>query len=182
LKVGNPGNTINPGWFQPVDLSPAEDSTCIDNGADCYEAAINTCAGGTWKIGDFVPKETGNMVGPTAHGTQLLIESDPGADWDPGQKRVIGSCANPSNYTCATPGLTMSPRIVPLPVFDLELYMATGGPGQGTIKIVNILGFFVDRMDGNDVIGYLIRKKGLHVPGAGVPIGASFMSTIHLIR
>jgi hypothetical protein len=37
-------------------------------------------------------------------------------------------------------------------------------------------------MDGNDVVGYLITMKGMHLPGPGVPIGASFMSTIHLIR
>ena len=184
LKVGAPSGTITPGWFQALDLSPAEDSTCTSAGGDCYEAAITGCAGGTWKIGDFVPKENGDMVGPTGHGTADLIALDPSADWDPTSKRIINSCVGPP-YTCTTPGYKMSPRVVAIPVFDLELYMATGGPGNGTVKIVNILGFFVDRVGNpqNSVTGYLIRLAALKSPGAGgVAGGASFLSQIMLIR
>jgi Flp pilus assembly protein TadG len=184
LKLGSPGDTINPGWFQALDLSPAPDSTCTSAGADCYEAAIVGCAGGTWKIGDMVPKENGNMVGPTGHGTQDLINLDLQADWDPTHKRIINSCVGPP-YTCATPGYTISPRVVAIPVFDLELYLATGGPGNGTVKIVNILGFFVDRVEHpqNTVVGYLINKKELYNPGGGGVAGqASFLRQIMLIR
>ena len=182
LKPGNPGDTINPGWFQGLDLSPAADSTCTDEGADCYESAILGCAGGTWKIGDFPPKQTGNMMGPTMHGTQDLINLDPTAQWDPAGKRVINSCVGPP-YTCTTLGYKTSPRIVAVPVFDLELYLATGGPGNGTVKIVNILGFFVDHVDHDAVTGYLIRLAALRSPGAGGVAGqASFLSQIMLIR
>ena len=69
-----------------------------------------------------------------------------------------------------------------IPVFDLELYIATGGPGNGTVRIVNILGFFVDRMGGfhgNDVVGYLINKKEVFDPSkGGVPTGASFIKSV----
>jgi hypothetical protein len=182
LKPGNPGDTINPGWFQGLDLSPAADSTCINEGAACYESAIIGCAGGTWKIGDFPPKQTGNMMGPTMHGTQELVNLDPTADWDPTSKRIINSCVGPP-YTCSTPGYSTSPRIVAVPVFDLELYLATGGPGNGTVKIVNILGFFVDHVDPDSVTGYLIRKAALYSPGAGGVAGqASFLTQIMLIR
>jgi putative Flp pilus-assembly TadE/G-like protein len=182
LKTGSPGSTINPGWFQPLDLSPAPDSTCTNSGAQCYKSAILGCAGGTWKIGDFVPKENGNMIGPTAQGTQDLIDLDPLASWDPSTNTISGSCANVLNYTCPVPGLNVSPRVVAIPVFDLELYVATGGPGNGTVKIVNILGFFVDRVVGNDVVGYLINKKGSYRSGSNMPPGASFLKQIILIR
>jgi putative Flp pilus-assembly TadE/G-like protein len=182
LKPGNPGDTINPGWFQGLDLSPAADSTCINEGADCYESAILGCAGGTWKIGDFPPKQTGNMMGPTIHGTQDLINLDPSAQWDATNKRIVNSCVGPP-YTCTTPGYKTTPRIVAIPVFDLELYLATGGPGNGTVKIVNILGFFVDHVDSNSVTGYLIRLAALKSPGAGGVAGqASFLTQIMLIR
>ena len=184
LKVGAPSGTITPGWFQALDLSSASDSTCASAGADCYEAAIVGCAGGTWKIGDFVPKENGDMVGPTGHGTQDLINLDPFADWDPTTKRIVNSCVGPP-YTCSVPGYTISPRVVAIPVFDLELYMNTGGPGNGTVKIVNILGFFVDRVENpqNSVTGYLINKKELYNPGGGGVAGqASFLRQIMLIR
>jgi Flp pilus assembly protein TadG len=183
LKVGNPHDSVNPGWFQALDLSPAPDSTCTNNGAQCYKSAIAGCAGGTWKIGDMVPKENGNMVGPTNQGTQDLIDLDPLAGWDPINKQIINSCANPANYTCTTPGWNMSPRVVAVPIFDLELYMATGGPGNGTVKIVNILGFFVDSYSNGTVTGYLINKKGSYNPGApGVAGPTSFLKTVILIR
>jgi Flp pilus assembly protein TadG len=183
LKIGSPSGTITPGWFQALDLSPAPDSTCTSAGADCYEAAIIGCAGGTWKIGDFVPKENGNMIGPTDHGTQELIDMDPLADWDPVNKRIINSCANPANYTCAQPGYTLSPRVVAIPLFDLELYMATGGPGNGTVKIVNLMGFFVDNVEHGTVTGYLINKKGSYNPGGGGVAGpTSFLKQVLLIR
>jgi hypothetical protein len=182
LKPGNPGDTITPSFFQGLDLSPAADSTCIDEGAECYEQAIVGCAGGTWKIGDFPPIQTGNMMGPTIHGTQDLINLDLTADWDPTNKRIINSCVGPP-YTCSTPGFKTSPRIVAVPVFDLELYLATGGPGNGTVKIVNILGFFVDSVSHDSVTGYLIRKAALRSPGAGGVAGqASFLTQIMLIR
>lgn len=184
LKIGNPADTIHPSYFMALDLSPAVDSTCINEGAECYEQAIVGCAGGTWKIGDTPPKEGGNMVGPTSHGVQELINLDLGADWDATNKRVTGSCVGPP-YTCSTPGLTISPRVVAVPVFDVELYLATGGgPGNGTVKIVNILGFFVDRIDPNgDVVGYLINKKETFKAGAGGVAGqASFLKQIMLIR
>ncbi|HEX7780016.1 MAG TPA: hypothetical protein VF424_12280, partial [Vicinamibacterales bacterium] len=172
-----------PGWFQALDLSPAADSTCINNGAQCYKSAISGCAGGTWKIGDMVPKENGNMVGPTNQGTQDLIDLDPLAGWDPINKQIINSCANPANYTCTQPGWNMSPRVVAVPIFDLELYMATGGPGNGTVKIVNILGFFVDSYSNGTVTGYLINKKGSYNSSApGVAGPTSFLKTVILIR
>jgi len=182
IKVGNPGDTINPSWFQPLDLSSAADATCTNNGGSCYEEAIYSCAGGTWHIGDLVPKETGNMVGPTDHGTEVLWNKDPDARWDSTNKRIINSCVGPP-YTCSEQGFTMSPRVVAIPVFDLQLYMATGGPGQGTVKIVNILGFFIDSYDHGTVTGYLITKKSLYSPGHGGVAGqASFMRQIMLIR
>ena len=183
LKLGSPGDAINPGWFQALDLSPAPDSTCTNAGAQCYESAIMGCAGGTWKIGDFVPKENGNMIGPTNHGAQDLIDLDPLADWDPINKQIINSCAVPGNYTCSQQGFRISPRVVAIPLFDLELYMATGGPGNGTVKIVNILGFFVDRVAHGEVTGYLINTKGQYNPGGGSIAGpTSFLKQVLLIR
>jgi Putative Flp pilus-assembly TadE/G-like len=180
LKTGNSQDTINPGWFQALDLSSAPDATCGNGGGSCYRDAISSCAGGTWKIGDMVPKENGNMVGPTNQGTLDLVNLDPNADWD--GTKIVNSCVGPP-YTCTTPGLKLSPRVVAIPVFDLELYMATGGPGNGTVKIVNILGFFVDRFDHGTVTGYLINKKGsLNTGGGSVAGPSSFLKQVTLIR
>ena len=66
------------------------------------------------------------MVGPTNHGTEILVNSDFSADWDPTNKRIINSCVGPP-YTCSTPGYSMSPRVVAIPVFDLELTSPPAG-------------------------------------------------------
>jgi Flp pilus assembly protein TadG len=194
LKTGNAGDTINPGWFQALDLSsgiPVEDDDDSDDkgkdkdqsgnpGGAGYEHNISHCVKRIWAVGNDIPKENGNMVGPTKHGVEELIALDPDAEWD-GQK-VINSCVEPP-YSCTNPGYTQSPRIVALPVFDLQKYLETGGPGNGTVHIVNILGFFVDRMDGNDVVGYLAKKSDLKVKGGGsVAPSASFIKAIQLVR
>jgi Flp pilus assembly protein TadG len=179
LKVGQPGDTINPGWFQALDLG------VCGHGAACYRDEISGCVNSPYGIGDDAPKKTGNMVGPTAQGVGDLISLDSNASWDPATKSIMNSCVGPP-YTCSQPGYIQSPRVVAIPVFDLELYLQTGGPGNGTVRIVNILGFFVDRMGGfhgNDVVGYLINKKEVFDPShSGVPTGASFIKSVWLIR
>ena len=179
LKVGQPGDAINPGWFQALDLG------VCGHGASCYRDEISGCVNSPYGIGDDAPKKNGNMVGPTAQGVADLIALDPNAQWDPGTKSIINSCVGPP-YTCSQPGYIQSPRVVAIPVFDLELYIATGGPGNGTVRIVNILGFFVDHMGGfhgNDVVGYLINKKEMIDPTKGnVPLSASFIKSVMLIR
>ena len=121
------------------------------------------------------------LVGPTKQGVDDLIALDPKAWWDPNEKKVKDSCTD--DNSCTTKGLTQSPRIVPVPVFDLDLYMQTGGPGKGSVLIVNILGFFVDKMQGNDVEGYLMTMPDLLVSnGGGVAQNGSFIKAIRLVR
>ena len=178
LKVGSPHDAINPGWFQPLDVT--------GGGGAAYRANISGCVGKIWKIGDDIPKENGNMIGPTKQGTDDLIALDPNATWDNINKVVTGSCV--ANNSCVDANgqpiqYSESPRIVAIPVFDLDYYLQTGGTGNGTVRIVNILGFFVTAMSGNDVTGYLCTKPSLLVAGGGTIASASaFVKVITLIR
>ena len=124
------------------------------------------------------------MVGPTGQGTGDLFAMDPNADWDPDTKQVINSCVGPP-YTCSVAGMTHSPRVVAIPIFDLAEYMATGGPGNGTVRIVNILGFFIDRIEApqNTVVGYLATIPSLKVTGGGsITPESSFAKVVQLVR
>jgi hypothetical protein len=83
--------------------------------------------------------------------------------------------------------LKQSPRIVAIPVFNTQEYWATGGPGQGTVHIEQVLGFFVDRLEGKggnkDVVGYLASEVGLKVSNrGGVAPQAAFLKVIQLVR
>jgi hypothetical protein len=183
LKYGSPNSTINPGWFQPLDLDGG------GGGAAEFRSDIAGCSGVVISIGDLIPKENGNMIGPTKQGIGDLIDLDPNATWDPtangGQGAVINSCV--TNPPCPLGAVYQhSPRIVALPVFDLAEYLDTGGPGNGDVLVTNILGFFVKEMTGQgqqDVTGVLVSKPALIVNGAGGVAGpASFIKSVILIR
>ncbi len=176
LKTGSPHDTINPGWFQPVRLPG-------NTGGDDYRDDWTSCSGNTFSIGDYLPKENGNMIGPTQQGVSALIAQDPNATWNYTTKQVDNSCWE--NGSCVgNPGAKQSPRIVALPVFDLQDYLMNGGQqGNQPVKIVNILGFFVLNMVGNDVRGILMTAPGLFNSGGGSVAGpASFLQTVRLVR
>ena len=129
------------------------------------------------EMGDTLQSENGNMIGPTRQGVNDLIALDPNADWDPTTKSVIGSCAQ-----SASPCASHSPRIVAIPVFDTGQYYSGKMNGQVTLTIVNILGFFIDDMQGNDVVGYLTEAPGLSTGNSTVSPASSFLSQIQLVR
>jgi hypothetical protein len=118
------------------------------------------------------------MIGPTRQGFDDLVLLDPGARWSGGM--ITGGCCGQA-----------SPRVVPLAIFDIDDFQKrrittdwTGCPGGGScITVVNILGFFVDRMVGNDVVGYLMTIPGEYdAAGGDVVDDASFTKVIQLIR
>jgi hypothetical protein len=167
LKVGNPQQAIRPGWFFPVALA-------ANPGGDEYRDAIAGCIGVPYSIGDFMPVEPGNMIGPTKQGVDDLIAMDPNASW--GDTGVSGGCM-------ASGSCTLSPRVVAIPVFDLDVYYQGKTGGRIDIKIVNILGFFIEQMSGNDVVGYLMTHPSLYTAGRDtVSDESAFSKTIMLIR
>lgn len=174
LKQGGPSTAIGPGVFQPVRIPRFDGNS---TGGDDYRNNIATCAGIPIEIGDVLESENGNMIGPTRQGVNDLIALDPNAQWDTNTNSVINSCAT------ATPSCGRSPRIVAVPVYNTATYDTTRRQGLPTFTIVNILGFFIDRMQGNNVVGYLTEAPGL-VTSANAPIdpSAAFLYSIQLIR
>ncbi len=175
LKAGGPQTSISPGVFFPVRLPVYGGSS---TGGNDYSNNIAGCNGIAIPIGSFLESENGNMVGPTAHGVADLIAQDPNAEWDPSTKSVVNSCAQGSPACGAR-----SPRVVAIPIFDVALYESTKRQGLPQFKIVNILGFFLDDMQGNDVVGYLTEVPGLST-GSNSTIDplAAFLSQVQLIR
>jgi Flp pilus assembly protein TadG len=174
LKQGGPQTAIGPGVFQPVRI-PRYDGN--STGGSDYEDNIQSCSGLPIGIGDVLESENGNMIGPTKHGVDALIAMDPNAQWDPTTKSVINSCAQ------ATPSCGgNSPRVVAVPVYNTAVYDSTRRQGLPTFTIVNILGFFIDRMQGNDVVGYLTEAPGLMTGQATINPQSAFLWQIQLIR
>ena len=181
LKISSSETRLSAGWFLALDL-PNPDGTSGSGGAD-YRENIRNCNGSIFSIGQTIPTETGNMIGPTKQGVEDLVAKDPSATWDAGAKAVTGSCAP---GVCADGKYyPRSPRIVPVPLFSIDDYFAGAPTGKGAITITNIMGFFIEGMGGagnKDVIGRLVAIPGMTVGTGGVDETATFLYTVKLVR
>ena len=160
LKHGNPNAAISASHFYPISLPGGE-------GGAYYEENIGSCWPGVLEIGQRVPVEPGNMTGPTDQGTQVLINRDPAAYWNDAERRVISTYGR-------------SPRIIVIPAFDPDEYERSRTHGNVDIVVSNLLAFFVENMNGPDVVGRLVPFTGLR-RGNGAPSGA-FLRNIRLVQ
>jgi Flp pilus assembly protein TadG len=190
LKSEPNGDQLSPGWYQLLDFTSGA------GGADEVRNAIASCQGGKQGVGGNLLQQTGSLGTNIADTVNQLYALDPSAHYVPGQG-VIDSCADTRScsklvpddtgngfHPVPDPNRTISPRILIVPVFDPVLFFASGG---ATIKIVNLLGFFIDApMAGPpdfDLRGILVLQPGLFSAGFGsVPSAASFLKIIQLIR
>lgn len=141
-------------------------------GASDYRDDIATCNSSKIAIGATPPPENGNMVGPTAQGTQDLIDLDPNAHWDTYCNCVQGSAFG-----------SHSPRVVVIPVYDPIVF--ANGPQQGKnidLKFNNFIGFFIEPMQGNQVVGRITPVNGLFDGNAGPAPAGAFPRVIRLVQ
>jgi hypothetical protein len=181
LKIGSAQDRLSSGWFQPLDLIMSDGSTA-SGGAD-YRANIGGCSGHIYAIGDTIATEQGNMIGPTSQGVGDLVAKDPNAIWDQATQSVTNSCA---------PGVcpdglwhARSPRIVAIPLFNIDSFFAGSPNGKTTVTISNIMGFFVEGMGGagnKDVIGRLVAIPGITTNGGTVDATSAFLQKVILVR
>jgi Flp pilus assembly protein TadG len=140
-------------------------------GGNDYRWNIANCNQSIVPFNHPLTPEPGNMVGPTRQGMNDLIARDPSAYWD-GQENKVVSNMHPS------------PRVIIIPLFD-PVYYAEGKQNgrNASLKAVNYLGFFLEEMRGNEVVGYITPVGGLR-KGAGfgpAPVGA-FPKSIRLVQ
>jgi hypothetical protein len=128
-----------------------------------------------------------------------LVQQDSFARWDP-TVQVGPPGSPPGGVVDNTGSINMSsPRIRPLPVFDLNSYMTSCSPSSLTcvVKIVNVIGFFVegtcDTVVATDcdpaipltdqIVGRIVHLPGSIVAPAGMPVHeSSFVKSIVLVR
>jgi Flp pilus assembly protein TadG len=169
MKSGNPAQALTAGWFFPIDLPlPGGPST----GGERYRTNIASCNSLPVSIGDLLWTEPGNMIGPTNQGVGDLIAQDPGATWN--GTDVVGGAF----------GINNSPRIVPIPIFNVDAYyFQDKTSGRFQLQVTNILGFFVEQMQGNDVTGILLPYRAQFNPGAAnVETTSAFLYSVVLVR
>jgi len=163
IRAGT-GNNIEPtmyfSWKMPGD----------DIGADFYRENIMHCNRSVVGFGFLMTQEPGNMNGPTISGVQDLIDQDPDAYWDDVHNKVH-STKNPS------------PRIFPIPLYDPEYYAWGKANGRNAdLRTANWLGFFVERIDGNNVTGRITPILGVIDEDAGPAPAGVFPQAIRLVE
>jgi len=156
-------NTIKPGMYFPLRLPGS-------NGSNDYRENISLCDGTTMHFGDGLTAEPAATPGDTTFGVSELIAQDPGAYWDSAKSRVV-STRSPS------------PRVVVVPVYD-PLYFNQGKiAGNFTqIRISNMVGFFIEDLIGNDVLGRIVPVSALIDNTAAPAPTGSFPRVVRLVE
>jgi hypothetical protein len=109
-------------------------------------------------------------VGPTVQGVEGLIARDPNAYWNTATNKVAGS---------AFPG--QSPRVAPIPLYDPIYYEEGKQNGRfADFKVANWIGFFFERVVGNQIYGRIIPITGIATSGPA-PAGL-FPRAIRLVQ
>jgi hypothetical protein len=141
------------------------------SGGNDYRWNIANCNSTLVPFGFQMTPEPGNMVGPTKQGMDDLIAKDPNAYWDTLNNKVVSS-------------MHPSPRVVAIPLFDPYIYESGKKTGRGAdFTAVNFLGFFVERMQGNTVVGRVTPIGGLRKgTGFGPAPQGAFPKVIRLVQ
>ena len=162
LKANNESK-MNPSFYYPWDMEGH------DMGADDYRWNIGNCNIQILGFGEIFTTKPGNMVGPTAEGMDDLIARDPNAYWNESTQEPVSQ-------------MKPSPRVVAIPLFDPVYYAEGKQVGRNaSMKFVNYLGFFIERMQGNEVVGRITPIGGLRRGNGPAPANA-FPKAIRLIE
>lgn len=142
---GNNNSNSNP-WLTPGNYGAV---ALGSNGASTYRENIRNGYQGLVQIGDLLPTEPGNMVGPTSQGVNDLIAKDPSA-------YMVRNAAG--RWVVMSPNFPVneSPRIVPIPLYS---YAHSPGNGRSNFKVTNIAFFFVEGSNGRDVWGRFVASR-----------------------
>jgi len=155
---------VTASWYNPWDLPGS-------TGADDYRDNIAGCNSAILGFGDKMTPEPGNMVGPTAQGMRDRINLDSNAHWDTGCNCVQGSNSR------------ISPRIVIIPTYDPQVFADGRSHGRNLdLQIVSFIGFFLEDMRGNDVVGRVTPVTGVIDGDLGPAPNGAFPAVIRLVQ
>ena len=153
-----PQATIKPWQYLPIEIPNSQ----FGAGAAALRSNTNDCAAGQVRLGDainIVPGDLHSNALSIIDGLTDLIAADPNAVWNAATRRVDNSCADVLVGRCAS----MSPRIIAIALYDPETLADDSAPGlPASVTVNNIVGLFVESVNGTNITGYLTTHPGLH--------------------
>jgi hypothetical protein len=157
------GSNIAPSTYFPYSMAGI-------TGADEYEWNIGNCNQTIMGYDEMLLSEPGNMVGPTSSGMDALIARDPYAHWDTAANKVVST-------------MYPSPRVVAIPLFDPVFYDTGKRNGRNAdFRVVNYMGFFIEEMQGGNVVGRITPIGGLLSGSEGPAPTGAFPVAIILVQ
>lgn len=168
------GSLISGSWFGALAVPRSDNGGRASFGSPSYVANIESCNGTFTSFGTRIDTLPGNRTGPTAQGVGTLMDGDPSAYWDAGSKRIRGGCM--AAGTCAK-----SSRLIAVAMIDVNDF--ANGAGSSRVTVRNLVGFFIEGLDGADLVGYLTYYPGVATKSAPqVPGQSSFLKAAVLAR
>lgn len=166
IRAGT-GNQITPSFYFSLAIGGNAGGTA---GGDPYRWNIANCNTTYMHFGELLTQEPGNMVGPTVSGAWDLYNQDPTAYWD-------------SSCNCVKSPLRKSPRVFPIPLYDPIYYDEGKRNGRNAdLKVANWIGFFLEDIQGNNIIGRITPITGMLQAGAGPAPAGAFPVAIRLVK
>jgi hypothetical protein len=142
------------------------------------QANVESCNGESIAIGSTLRPLGSGSLGSIRAGLDGVFDDDPTASWNPGLGRIQNSCAS-DNPPCRP----FSPRLLALPVFDVARYDETRWSGNPEIRVVNVLGFFVEEYPGATIVGRFAPYPGQFNHNLSSLLSESaFLRTAMLVR
>jgi Flp pilus assembly protein TadG len=164
LRAGG-GNNISPTFYYSWKMDDAI-------GGDFYRENIAECNQAVFEYESVMTQEPGNMVGPTVQGIEDLILQDPNAYWE-----------DEPGCNCVRTDQARSPRVFPIPLYDPDLYDQGKVNGRNATLIMrNWIGFFVEELNGNQVVGRITPILGTINPDAGPAPAGVFPLAVQLVE
>lgn len=144
-----------------------------------FAGNLASCNGLPVYIGDTLALDNTGTITQATTAAAARVAQDTVATWNGLPPRIQNSCAV-SNPPCAM----MSPRLVALPLFDVDLFETSRHTGTPVIRIVNFVGFFINQVTGSTSIqGYLATYPGhIDTTKPQVPYLSAFLRAGVLFR
>jgi Tfp pilus assembly protein PilX len=163
LKSQDPSGAIAPGQFYAIRLPGS-------SGANDYSNNIATCSNTYVRCGDSYTTEQGNMVGPTVQGVKALVGDPPTDTWV-----AVGQYQTPYGLS------DTSKDVVVAPIWDscgTTGFCPAGNfpSGSATVQIIGFAAFFLDGVQGNNVVAHLINVSSCGPSGSGPDTGGTVLS------
>jgi hypothetical protein len=192
IKAQNPNdpNVPQPGVFLPIRLpdDPGQEQCFTGGGgsagASPYRNNICGCNRTPISIGQELPIQPGNMVGPTSQGIAGLLGEEPRTlEWrGKNETDKKGDCCLPPGVVDAAdrkgPLVTQSPLIAPMILIGPDQITASG---MQTVKVTNLVLFFIEGMEGSGPNQRVVGRFFGPVKGTN-PLGNTTSPQVKILR